>query len=654
MSNKNNLFPMANSVGAVGLTPDPEGTLPPHFNELPAFQIPLELPEFNPGAGLFQRCNLRLPQGCYRISMVNTLAFPFRARQDFDGTMRVENTTDVNGNASFAISGDFYRRRRNPFQFPHLPVNPLLHGAQVIPIFPRSRYHSYLKVVRVSKPTHFRLGQQCKITLTVEEYRYTAPATDADHGNFPETPTRTLRIELLSVPAHVGHTGPCFEGSVFFGAVRLPVAFRMDFVSRFFRKASLEMENVVGSAIPAVAGANDFKSIYATVGWDLDVVNGDIDLPVPAGVGASWSNAELHAFMLANRNPAVNLDSRWRYYYVSVPNTSDVGPIFGIMFDQLGDHREGSCNFINNMTGNFADAFSKLRSAAHEVGHGFNQLHPQNEDPALSSENFIMTQSGDTRSAIINAGGTYPDDIRFEFSPHHKHHFIHAPDVVVRPGGEDFGYGHHGAGFNPEDAEDAAAIGLQLSMDTVRNHIKLGEPLVLKIALSNNGNGPVKVPESIAWTSMHTNISVGQMGSDMREVSSFAHVCDSSSHQILDAGKTIKTEERIFWDTRGFVFTQPGVHMVQVAMNWDADGIPMMLSVEKYVWVDFPVTAAENAAAAQLMHPEVGKYLALGGNAQHLKTAVKRIADATAVAKDHPACEVFATMDNAKKKSKNK
>lgn len=662
MSKNHNAFPIATNVGIVGLTPDPENLGPPHFNELPPFTEPIEFP--NPGGKVFPftTCKLKFPEGCYRISMISTLASPFRGQKNFEGTMRVENVVDNNGNKSHAISGDFYRK---PVKFgfpPGLELNELALALRpVIPIFSRSRYHSYLKVVGIRKSKLIRLGQKCTIELTVEEYNYSPPATDAGHGNFPETPTRTLRIVLNSVAPPAGHSGPSFEGRVFDGATPLTVLFKMEWVSKFFRRASLELENVVGAAIPSSAGANDFKSIYATAGWDLTVITGDTNLAVPAGVSAAnpWSNAELHAFMLANRNSGVSLDQNWRYYYVSVPHSSDSGAIFGIMFDQIGDQREGSCNFINNMTGNFSDAFSKLRSAAHEIGHGFNQLHPQNENETENQgrENFIMTQSGDTRAAIIAAGGTYPDDIRFEFSPHHRHHLVHAPDMVVRPGGEDFGFGHGdvlSGSFNPEDAELATDLGLTLTFDTVRNHIKLGEPLVLKIELTNSGNTDISIPQSIAWTRPNTNIAVGQVGYDMRTVSSFAHVCDSTSQQVLAPGKSIKTEELVYWDTQGFVFTRPGVHKVEVTTRWNSDGYDMALKAEKYVWVDFPVTSKENEAAALLMHPDVGKYVALGGNAKHLATAVERIAETGTLAKDHPAYDIITQLDNSGKKKGKK
>jgi hypothetical protein len=43
------------------------------------------------------------------------------------------------------------------------------------------------------------------------------------------------------------------------------------------------------------------------------------------------------------------------------------------------------------------------------------------------------------------------------------------------------------------------------------------------------------------------------------------------------------------------------------------------------VWGNFPQRQVVNDAAADLLHPEVGKYVALGGGANHLTEAVTRL-----------------------------
>src|SRR5437016_13342203 len=40
--------------------------------------------------------------------------------------------------------------------------------------------------------------------------------------------------------------------------------------------------------------------------------------------------------------------------------------------------------------------------------------------------------------------GTFPNDIFLGFNDHVRHHLIHLPDIVIRPGGMTFTAGHNG------------------------------------------------------------------------------------------------------------------------------------------------------------------------------------------------------------------
>ena len=58
---------------------------------------------------------------------------------------------------------------------------------------------------------------------------------------------------------------------------------------------------------------------------------------------------------------------------------------------------------------------------------------------------------------------------------------------------------------------------------------------------------------------------------------------------------------------------------------WSIAGVPFGVSGRTNVWVNFPQSNADNDAAAKLLHPEVGMYVALGGGANHLSEAVSRL-----------------------------
>jgi hypothetical protein len=600
---------------------------------------------------LFRFCNLSLRGGCYQLFLTRTDGITLFSER-FEGTMRVEI-----GRSDTTVSGDLYKIRR----FDDLVIAPAERvfsaPLPIIPIKPRSKYFSYLRVVGISSGpvlTQFAQFAQfgkvlppifnlCTVSLTVEEFRYTHPTAGQANGSFPQTPTRTLVFVLSKAAVPAGFPGPAFEGDVFENGVRLPLKVSMYWVSDFFRRARLELENVTGVAIPGSVGADSFESTYAKAGWDVTVVNGNTNITVPGGVSPSWSVAELHAFMVTNRNPAVNLDREWHVYHVSVPLdfTPDSG-IFGIMFDQLVDEREGACNFISNFTGNFNDNRSRLRSAIHEIGHAFNQLHPETE--GLANDNSIMTQSGRVRTAILNAGGTYPNDINFAFNAHNTHHLIHAPDVVVRPGGEDFQFGHDG-NFAPEAQDDATDRGVTLSVAASDGRLKLGQPLVVTVELVNGAAMPISVP-AIFGTRLHNvSIVVSRAGEDERRIRSFVLICHAELYRDLPPGKSITWEEVVYWDRNGVVFPEPGRYSVSVEARWFVGDQPLAAEASVDVWVDYPLTEKENAVAAALLDNEVGKYVALGGNAVHLKHAVARIAEAKKAEPEHPAVRRIAQID---------
>lgn len=295
-------IPLAESINLVGFIPDPDNPhqpLPelPETNAPPFESIP-EWPE-RPGSWLVP-CTLELKRGCYQIRMEHD-GFQSLLRPRFVGTMRVEH-----GDDHTTISGDLYRffPRIKPGFIGSGLTEILLEdaadaGSPVIPIYPRKRYYSYLKVVRIQKSLATLAHRPCTITLTVEEFQYTHPDEAEATGSFQQTPNRTLTIVLTKVANPEGFPGPSFEGTVFQGRTPLRVKFSMLWVSDYYRRAKLELENVSGVTIPARSGANDFRTIYATAGWDLTVTTGDVNLPVPSNVSARnpWTRAKLHEFM---------------------------------------------------------------------------------------------------------------------------------------------------------------------------------------------------------------------------------------------------------------------------------------------------------------------------------------------------------------------
>ena len=668
--------PLADPVpeSVMGTTiPSPEGgPIGPPIPEppIPEPSIPLQPLEPFPRWPIewppFRVCLIRLRSGCYRITFRPT-ATP---NDVYRGTMRV----DTSGGTS-TISGDLYRffeiLSLEPFTREVLPIataspalsailgtipgiSPLPRPFR-IPIYPRDRYYSYLKVTGIKRPPLLTTGP-CKLTLTAQEYVYTQPPAGQFNGTFPAAPgTRTVTIVLEEKPPPAGYTSSYFQGTLYHAGVAQG-SFEMGWVSDFFRRAHVEIDTLTGAVAPQPVpapggGTEDFRSCFASAGWDLTYTHDQTNIPVPAGVTATncWSSANLHALMTNVRNPATNLDAEWRMHLVVVPATMGCGR--GVMYDQIGVPREGVASFCddgypssecstfgtaaNQQQRNVPRAF--LRSACHEVGHGFNQIHQEQEGGA---DNSIMTTTPSVCQVLggptTGAPGVFPDNINVGSNDHVRHHLIHFPDPVVRPGGMTFGSGH--ISTVPEaDRHYFPPDELALDIEIEDDHIDLGEPLLLRWRLTNRTDVELPVPTKISLEALSTVIAVTNPRGRARLMPSFVILCEDVTISALAPGDALEADTRLFWSTQGFAFEEPGRHEVEVRIAWTTGGVPFGVRASAPVWVNFPMTDTDNEAASTLLHPQVGMYVALGGGADHLTEAVERLERVRAAEGDREA-----------------
>lgn len=641
--------------GNVAFTPNPEG--PGGLPGIPQGSIPQgSIPQLPQPQLVFPKfCNLTLPEGCYRLSFR-----PQRSFLEYRGTLRVDRSASAP-----VVSGDLYRFLNLPSVISEVtaatqilgdtktkPKTSLTTGtvSEVqlsglsffarslgIPIYPRGRYYSYLRGTALSVP-RWSFGS-CAVTITMEEYVYTQPPAGQFNGTFPAAPgTRTITMVLTPSPAPLGFPAEYFEGRLLVNGVDKG-SVSLGWVSPYFRRASIEIDTVVGAVAPQNVGTESLRSIYLNAGWDVRVTYDQTNVPIPAGVTASacWSNANLHALMLSVRNPATDLDADWHMHLVVVPATLGCGR--GVMYDTIAVPREGVASFCDDgypasESGSFGTASGQqqrnvprafLRSATHETGHGFNQIHQEQEGGA---DNSIMTTTPSVADVLggptTGAPGIFPDNINLGFNDHVRHHLVHFPDIAVRPGGMTFGSGHSST-LPQADRTWFSAGELELTLKVDSSRIELGEPLELSWTLTNGTDEPLPVPSDVSVEAQHTFIDVIDASGVVREMPSFVIRTDQASLMALEPGASITKKTRVFWGSNGFAFEKPGHFVVQVRILWSLAGIPVGVKAEQHVWVNFPQTQVDNDAAAELLHPEVGKYVALGGGANHLTEAVERL-----------------------------
>jgi hypothetical protein len=102
-------------------------------------------------------------------------------------------------------------------------------------------------------------------------------------------------------------------------------------------------------------------------------------------------------------------------------------------------------------------------------------------------------------------------------------------------------------------------------------------------------------------------------------------VCEQSKLEPLEPGESVSASSRVFWSSAGFAFERPGRYRASVLVSWSAQGLPVGVKGEVDLFVDYPSNAADNRAAGLVMHADVGKWVALGGGAYHIKEAARRL-----------------------------
>lgn len=660
--------PLAKRIPVDGAGADgiPEAGLPPGPSSGPV-----------PGAGPlpppFKVCRSLLRGGCYVLSFQ-----PSNKIAALQGTLRVDRSAPDGGPDNLIASGDLYRRRHLPSPFPTSSPSTLLvpdfaepaqpsqesvaaaasrpdsrpfplPPSRQIPIFPRSQYHSYLKVISVSAPVVVPARQACTVTLVVEQFDYVHPPVGSFKGSFPVTASRTVTVVLTQAPAPTPFTGPHFVGHWFESGVdKGPVT--LSWVSDLFRRATVEIDTLAGAVAPkpvpdGSGGMEYFNTIYARHGWDLTVINDQTNVPVPPGVDPAdcWSAGNLHSLMAANRSPTVDLDTDWRIHLMVVPAKLGCGR--GVMYDQINVPREGCASFSDDGypvgdSSNFGLAENEkqrdvarafLRSATHEITHTFNQIHQEQETTA---DNSIMTTTPSVADVLggptSGEPGVFPDQINLAVNTTVRHHLVHMPDPVIRPGGWPFGswFGTNVPEASDRYRFDSSELGLAVTL--AGDGVVLGQPVELSWALTNHSGAGLLAPNNVSLEGQFTSITITDADGRTSVFRPFTIVCDAVRIAELAPGDSVSAAHRVFWSSEGFAFPRPGLYRINVAVTWSAQGVPVGADSSIEVFVQYPTSTADNEAAGLVLNSEVGKWVALGGDAYHLTEATARLRELSA------------------------
>ena len=537
----------------------------------------------------------------------------------YDGTMRVECHKQ-----GITASGDLYRRGWffSPFTFPPRP--PLVLGAPNpsagIPIFKRSSYSYYLRVTQILE--YFTFGNS--FTLGFELHRYTKnPGGFTSGGTWTNEGPVTARMTWTTAPLNYPSPNDYLTGEVVNAAGRRIGSLTMGWISKYLRKATVEIDRVSQSEAPLNSGSGiNWKTVGDAIGWDITVDQSDANIAEVSG--NSWSNAEVHQSLLTNRDQH-NLDREWRYYVMAVRNLDATSR--GIMFDAGATDsnnvpREGCAiashwNIPNtNMWGlvrgmRFGTAAAPyFRTAVHEIGHAMGLYHNR-------TDNGFMNTTG----TIVGSGGSpFPNNIQWSFNPADAKRLRHFPDIYVRPGATPWATPYSSTPISPNDENDA----LLLHASTLSEALPLGAPLRVDLKLSNVSDQPIAAPHSLSMKRGHVKGYLQDQHGNQRTFKPLIICMDDVELSELAPGASIFHSITLLRGPEGALLPAPGRYQIVIEVHWDIAGLEMEITTESSIIVT-PATDEAHYIAAQRVLSSTDALLTLALGGDHMKDGVQAI-----------------------------
>jgi hypothetical protein len=498
------------------------------------------------------------------------------------------------------------------------------------PSFPQAQYSWYFR----SNGATYAAG-----VLTINIVRH---LWNKSTQEFTTTDTGTLRLSCRQSIIQNKRTAQVMTGTLTIGGTTSTV--KATKTSSMYRGCRIEVDAMVNRDFPASAVAGSgatvtLRSVYGAAGWDVTVVQNQVDIPNDA----SLTNAELHALMAAHRQAVAG--EGWRLWLLV---GSAQGGIFGIMFDDDTVPREGAVGFADATLGSGSNIEAGARNQAlndvpaaflrtliHEAGHAFNLFHPKHDVhlPGIGTE--IMNQTGDVMG-FATSTNTYPGNATFRFSEHDRLSLIHSPDPQVRPGWKNFGWGHGSLSSGlptPADVAGYAGDGGEESLElriSLPPHAFVGEYVTAEVTVTNTGETPREV------TSLLTLAEGDLMFERTRPDGSVDHVldivvgCGPRPMVLLQPGESVSNHVQVFFTNQGVTFTEPGRHTVAAVLS--ADPYTTLTSNPVTLDVRMPGTDTEIAISEQTLDAGVGRAMALGdfGADAHAREVLTSLAEAHA------------------------
>lgn len=543
----------------------------------------------------------------------------------YDGTLRVEAIT-----GGRRASGDLYQRPT--FRIPGFPpfgnpgttiLLPPPNPANGIPVQPINRYRYYLRITKILE--NWTLGNSFELGLQMFLFTPTSGGAGTWSPAAANAVNCTATMTWTPAPAGYPSSADYLEGDLKQDGTNTILGhLKMGWLSNYLRKATVEIDTVLGSEQPLDSGnGHNWQTVGDSIGYQLKIDLSEQNVPAAS---ESWADSAMNDAMIVHREPT-NLNLEWHYHILAVYKIDSTPR--GIMYDSGAtdsDHvpREGlgisthwiidpGWGTVSGQRFGLAKA-PHFRTAVHELGHALGLQH--------NTVDLGFMNTSDVIAAAGTAATPFPDNIKWAFADNDLKRLKHWPDVFIRPGGVPFGDANDVVpSITPDDrALDFEIPDLKLEVSPLLTEVPLGAPVRVELKLTNNGTDNITIPARIDLKSSALRGVVKDANGTARGFRSIIGCVDEEPLTELKPKESAVKSLTLLRGGDGALFPITGVSEISVTLRWalPSDEVKPLPEVVLQGSTTVFVTGAYTAAHAKAAHtvlttPDAHLVLALGG-----------------------------------------
>lgn len=393
-----------------------------------------------------------------------------------------------------------------------------------------------------------------------------------------------------------------------------------DWKSESFRQVDV-IHDVEEGVIPFVRipGSNEtsersMTSVMQDAGIRLNVRQGSAPVSAELANGDGWSNSELHNAMVSQQGDFSN-QRQWRIWLLSASHHEEAQRYKGIMFDQIGRHRQGCAVFYDRLQGDNADK-RQLRTICHELGHCFNLVHSDERSRFRSLS--IMTLP----HLFIDGTTEYWRQFDFKFHKKELAHLRHAFEKDIIMGGAPFGSSNSDS--DPIGSEQTPSdSGLRFKLKTNKSFL-LGEPVFVEFHLKAPKKSGLIANQPLSPIDGNVVFFIRPPNGDWIRyrpfIIGFPHSGSENKHS--DNHRSVSCEP-ISYGADGYYFEQVGIYRLKAYYRHCGTAIH---SDPITIRIDPPISHTEREFVDRYVSDDLGILMSLfGSDSVHFEKAVARL-----------------------------